>query len=87
MVPSCQSEEPDLNCPSMGIGVTVARLTLTQLVQVRILDPQFDQRPSHPRRASSLADGFDRSQTMPSWRCRLREDSSLPHKRLLTRGT
>ena len=25
----------------MGIGVTVARLTLDQLVKVRILDPQF----------------------------------------------
>ena len=25
----------------MGIGVTVARLTLTQLVKVQILDPQF----------------------------------------------
>jgi hypothetical protein len=25
---------------AMGIGVTVARLTLDQLVQVRILDPQ-----------------------------------------------
>ena len=26
---------------ALGIGVTVARLTLDQLVQVRILDPQF----------------------------------------------
>ena len=26
----------------MGIGVTVARLTLNQLVKVRILDPQFE---------------------------------------------
>jgi hypothetical protein len=26
---------------ALGIGVTVARLTLNQLVQVRILDPQF----------------------------------------------
>ena len=38
----------------MGIGVTVARLTLNQLVQVRILDPQLGRlqanRLQHPKR-------------------------------------
>ena len=30
----------------MGIGVTVARLTLNQLVKVRILDPQLEAQPA-----------------------------------------
>jgi hypothetical protein len=36
----------ELSCPPlqpMGIGVTVARLSLNQLVKVRILDPQFTE--------------------------------------------
>ena len=31
----------------MGIGVTVARLTLNQLVKVRILDPQLSPVKGH----------------------------------------
>ena len=46
----------------MGIGVTVARLTLNQLVKVRILDPQLkDPRVAiHPgvlRSSSTQAEG------------------------------
>lgn len=35
-------KSPRLYFVRVGIGVTVARLTLDQLVQVRILDPQLD---------------------------------------------
>ena len=38
----------------LGISVTVARLTLTQLVKVRILYPQFNDDARRSRRASSL---------------------------------
>ena len=40
----------------MGIGVTVARLTLDQLVKVRILYPQFDT----PHTASAARENQDR---------------------------
>ena len=44
--PNCGANEAPEAAPAiLGNGVTVARLALNQLVQVQILDPQFDPSP------------------------------------------
>ncbi len=58
----------------LGIGVTVARLTLTQLVQVRILDPQLGRRPANLRDSQAFlvrVSGFLTLGFLPLLRLRL----------------